>query len=89
MALFGIACKSLTLSKTIFMTDEQLIPTIKLLPEALKKEVLHYVEFITSRYSNLKNETPKKPYRTAGSAMGKYTLAADFDAPLEDFKDYM
>ena len=27
--------------------------------------------------------------RKAGSAEGKYELAPDFDAPLEDFEDYM
>lgn len=27
--------------------------------------------------------------RKAGSAKGKYELAPDFDAPLEDFKEYM
>jgi hypothetical protein len=27
--------------------------------------------------------------RKAGSAKGKYELAPDFDAPLEDFKEYV
>jgi hypothetical protein len=30
-----------------------------------------------------------KGLRKAGSAEGKYKLASDFDAPLEDFKEYM
>lgn len=29
------------------------------------------------------------PRRRAGSARGKIRMAPDFDAPLEDFKDYM
>lgn len=29
------------------------------------------------------------PVRRAGSAEGKIWIADDFDAPLEDFKDYM
>ncbi|CAN5501139.1 hypothetical protein BH10PLA1_BH10PLA1_23290 [soil metagenome] len=29
------------------------------------------------------------PTRKAGSAKGKIWMADDFDAPLEDFKDYM
>ena len=34
--------------------------------------------------------TPKEPVRRAGSLAGtvKY-MAADFDAPLDDFKEYM
>ncbi len=31
---------------------------------------------------------PKK-YREAGSLKGSFTMADDFDAPLEDLKDYM
>ncbi len=30
-----------------------------------------------------------KGLRKAGSAKGKYELSPDFDAPLEDFKEYM
>jgi len=33
-------------------------------------------------------EAPKK-VPVFGSAKGKYRMAEDFDAPLEDFKDYM
>ena len=28
-------------------------------------------------------------YRTPGSAKGKITITEDFDAPLEDFQEYM
>ena len=35
-----------------------------------------------------KVEQPKKE-RVFGCAKGKYRMADDFDAPLEDFKDYM
>ncbi|MEZ5672621.1 MAG: DUF2281 domain-containing protein [Thiotrichaceae bacterium] len=30
-----------------------------------------------------------KPRRKPGSAKGKITMQEDFDAPLEDFKEYM
>jgi len=30
-----------------------------------------------------------KPRRKPGSAQGKITMPEDFDAPLEDFKEYM
>ena len=69
------------------MTEEKLILTrIQQLPEQLRKEVLHYVEFLQSKY-NTQNRKPKN--RKAGSAKGKFKLAPDFDAPLEDFKEYM
>jgi len=43
---------------------------------------LHYIEFLTKKQNDLSK--PKK--RVFGSAKDK--LASDFDAPLEDFKDY-
>jgi prevent-host-death family protein len=33
--------------------------------------------------------TPSKPHPRFGSAAGLITMSDDFDAPLEDFKDYM
>ncbi len=69
------------------MTEEKLIlAQIQQLPEQLKQEVLHYVEFLQAKY-NAQSRKPKN--RKAGSAKGKYKLAPDFDQPLEDFKEYM
>jgi len=34
-------------------------------------------------------ETEKKKERVFGCAKGQFRIAEDFDAPLEDFKDYM
>ncbi len=69
------------------MTEEKaILNQIQQLPEQLKQEVLHYAEFLQKKYAaqNRKNKD-----RKAGSAKGKYKLAPDFDAPLEDFKEYM
>jgi len=38
-------------------------------------------------FTSVKTEQNKVP--VFGSAKGKYRMADDFDAPLEDFKDYM
>ena len=67
------------------MTEEKLILSqIQRLPEQLRQEVLHYAEFLQAKY-NAQNQKPKN--RKVGSAKGKYKLAPDFDAPLEDFKE--
>jgi hypothetical protein len=66
--------------------EKAILAQIQQLPEQLKQEVLHYVEFLQTKYA-AKNQKNKK--RKAGSAKGKYKLAPDFDAPLEDFKEYM
>ncbi len=63
------------------MTEEKLILSqIQQLPEQLKQEVLQ------AKY-DAHNQKPKN--RKAGSAKGKFKLAPDFDALLEDFKEYM
>lgn len=69
------------------MTEEKaILMQIQQLPEQLKQEVLHYAQFLQTKYA-AQNQKNKK--RKAGSAKGKYKLAPDFDAPLEDFKEYM
>ena len=69
------------------MTEEKaILSQIQQLPEQLKQEVLHYIEFLQAKY-NAQNQKPQN--RKAGSAEGKFKLAPDFDAPLEDFKEYM
>ena len=70
------------------MTDEKaILAEIQQLPEHLKEEVQHYVEFLLKQHT-AKKLTPAAK-RKAGSAEGKYTVAPDFDAPIEDFKEYM
>lgn len=68
------------------MTDKLIINQLQDLPESLKKEVLDFIGYLVMKYSN---EYQKKPTPKFGSAKGKYILAADFDEPLEDFKEYM
>jgi len=68
------------------MTEQLILRELHELPEAMKVEVLHFVQFL--KYKQSLEIVPKKP-RKAGSAEGKFTLMSDFDAPLEDFKEYM
>ncbi len=70
------------------MTNEQtLIQEIYTLPDNLKEEVLHYVQFLKQKQTN-QTETPRKK-RKAGSAEGEIFMADDFEAPLEDFAEYL
>jgi hypothetical protein len=71
------------------MTEQTLIQEINTLPDNLKLEVLHFVQFLKQK-QNEKNETDKpRKKRKAGSAKGEIIMADDFDAPLEDFAEYM
>ena len=70
------------------MTEQAIIQEIHTLPESLKLEVLHFVQFIKQKQS-IPTETAKPRKRQAGSAKGEIFMAEDFNAPLEDFAEYM
>lgn len=78
--------KSPKISENTRMTEEKtILARINQLPEKLKQEVLDFAEFLQKKHV----QGRKANRRKAGSAKGKYKLAPDFDAPLEDFKEYM
>lgn len=72
------------------MISPQLIDTLDRLPPALQKEVLHYAQYLAAQQAQslTPEQTPIK-YRQAGILKGMFIMADDFDAPLEDLKDYM
>jgi len=67
------------------MSGLSLYTKFESLPVNLKQEVSDFMDFLIEK-STAKN---KKIVPRPGSAKGKIRMAADFDAPLEDFKDYM
>jgi hypothetical protein len=71
------------------MISPQLIATLDKLPPPLQAEILHYAEYLVAKYTPLPQpETPPQIYRQAGTMKGMFKMAEDFDAPLEDLKDY-
>jgi hypothetical protein len=72
------------------MISPQLIATLDKLPPNLQTEILHYAEYLAAKYTPApQTETLSQTYRRAGTMKGMFTMAEDFDAPLEDLKDYM
>lgn len=67
------------------MDNVSLFNKINSLPENLKKEVQDFVEFLQTK--NKRDSKIKS--RAFGCLKGKIRMAGDFDAPIEDFKDYM
>lgn len=55
------------------------------LPQNLQNEVLAFIELLKAKQENLS----KKKQREFGFGKGKIKISEDFDAPLEDFKDYV
>jgi len=67
------------------MDNVSLYNKINSLPDNLKKDVQDFVEFLQNKTIK---DSEKKP-RVFGSLKGKIQMTEDFDAPVEDFKDYM
>ena len=67
------------------MNPVVILSKFEALPSDLQLEVSDFMDFLIdkSKKSSIKI-VPK-----FGSAKGKIKLAPDFDAPIEDFKDYM
>ena len=58
------------------------------LPEDVRKQVLDFIELLMKRRED-KPVDPQPMKRPIGMFKGKIRMADDFDAPLDDFKDYM
>ena len=53
-------------------------------------EIPHYAEYLATKYTQTPlSKTILKTYRQAGNMKGMFAVSDDFDASLEDLKDYM
>jgi len=66
------------------MTATVLYTKISSLPPSMIKQVDDFVEFLKSKQK--KNKAKERKF---GCAKGLIIMHDDFDAPLEDFKEYM
>lgn len=71
------------------MLQPAIVEKLEKLPEPLQTEVLHYIEFLLDKYVQETSVQVATKKRKAGLLKGKIWMADDFDAPLEDLKDYM
>jgi len=72
------------------MLSPQLIATLDKLPPDLQAEILNYAEYLATKHNQTQtSELQPKQYRQSGTMKGMFTMTDDFDAPLEDLKDYM
>jgi hypothetical protein len=70
--------------------EDQLMLEIKQLPEYLREEVKDFVKFLNNKLENGPAEKiSAKKMRKAGFLKGSFAMSANFDEPLEDFKEYM
>jgi predicted CopG family antitoxin len=67
------------------MNSLSIYTKLESLPKDLKQEVSDFIDFLVQKKSGKKRKiTP-----IFGSAKGKIKMAPDFDAPLDDFNEYM
>lgn len=67
------------------MSTTVLLTEITALPPELQREVEDFVAFLHTR----KSRSTVIKEREFGYAAGKVQMSHDFDAPLDDFKEYM
>ncbi len=70
------------------MNEQLIISKIQQLSsEHLKQELLFFLDYLLTK--QFSDEKPIKKIPKFGCAKGTFKMSADFDEPLEDFKDYM
>ncbi len=67
------------------MSTTALLTQITALPPELRREVEDFVAFLRTK----KQREASLAKREFGYAKGKVRLSRDFDAPLDDFNEYM
>jgi hypothetical protein len=88
--------------QTTFQNIEE---SLKQLPHSLQIELFHYIEFLKSNYAKQSNSNVtqsveqnliedsevKQPKKRNGFGIwqGKISISEDFNAPMEEFEEYM
>lgn len=77
-------------ANTTVMQDKDVILLYNLLPSPHKQAVRDFIEFLYQKTAVAQHGADPVPLRGAlGSMKGQVWMAPDFDAPLEDFREYM
>lgn len=75
------------------MTEQVFIREFRKMPESVKQEMLAFFERLLNKHNIPMPVEPQKPsenvVRKAGFLKGTFIMSDDFDAPLDDFKEYM
>jgi hypothetical protein len=74
-------------------TFQNIEESLKQLPHSLQVEVFHYIEFLKSNYAkqSIEDLEVKRPKKRDGFGIwqGKISMSEDFNAPIEEFEEYM
>lgn len=67
------------------MTNASLYTKISTLPRSIQNEIFDYMEFLIQKHKSQKALIHPK----AGCMKGTFQMDADFNEPIDDFKEYM
>ncbi len=62
---------------------------ISLLPPHKMEEVMNFIDFLINKEVTQKEIPAQRRKPKFGCAKGTFKMSDDFDAPLEDFNEYM
>ena len=85
--LFNFVFKTNFAHQINFMNNTALLSKLAHLPKNFQIEVSKSIDYLICRAKKEKSATQTKS--KFGIAKGMFIMSPDFDAPLEDFKDYM
>ncbi|MCG5058645.1 MAG: DUF2281 domain-containing protein [Limnoraphis sp. WC205] len=78
------------------MIEPTILEKFAALPDSLKTEVVHYIDFLLEKYAKTGSQSQPKvveekteKHHGYGSWAGQIIMSDDFDQPLEDLKEYM
>ncbi len=67
-----------------------ILEQLQKLPEPMQQKALQYIEALVAEHHQGEREAPRTSRKDAfGIWKGQIWMAEDFDAPLEDLKEYM
>jgi hypothetical protein len=67
--------------------EKTILERLQQLPESAQQEALHFIDELLIKHQQPKQAISRK--EALGIWQGKLWMAEDFDAPLEELKDYM
>ncbi|MGK7932966.1 MAG: DUF2281 domain-containing protein [Microcystaceae cyanobacterium] len=71
------------------IVKNEILANVDKLPEALQIELLHYSDYLVSRYAQENPSQTSTKRGGLGVLKGKIKMSDDFDEPLEEMQDYM
>lgn len=71
------------------MLTPSIYSKISLLPPHKMEEVMNFIDFLLNKEVTKKEIPTQRRKPKFGCAKGTFKMSDDFDAPLEDFNEYM